>query len=163
VEIRLRDGSWSGETGRGGVSSGSSPGTRRKPIDLSAIKLNDWVADVFAEFAIEQTSTGTGRKLRKYMTSEGDQAQRLSPAASKQRVAAAQEFQRARRGKGARVVTPQLIKEAAEVYKAHFDDRPIQAVTAAFGVSERTASGWITKARREHHYLPETKRGKKAK
>jgi hypothetical protein len=121
-----------------------------RPVDLTAIKLNDWVADVFAAFAIEVDENGLGSK--KYG----------GPAASRQTVAAAETFQRARRGKGARVVTPQLIEAAAQVYREHFDDRPIQAVMAAFGVTERTASGWITDARRKYNYLPETKRGKKS-
>ena len=135
---------------RGLTLTSHAEGRAVRPVDLDAIKLNDWVADVFAAFAIEVSPDGFGSKMRG------------GPAATKQRVAAAEEFQRARRGKGARVVTPQLIESASQIYRDNFSSRPTKAVAAAFGVSERTASSWISLARSEKYgYLPETKRGQK--
>ena len=116
-------------------------------LDLRAIRLSEWVDDIFAEFAMESIPGGV---------SKSDDPRQVMGAAA--------EFQRARRGKGARSIGPDLIRRAAEVYTEHFTDRPIPAVAAAFGVSERTASGYITLARHEpYNYLPETTRGKKAK
>jgi transposase len=73
------------------------------------------------------------------------------------------EFQRARRSKEDRAITAERISQAVDVYREHFDDRPIRAVAAAFGVSERTANSWITRARNPpYNFLPKTTRGKKA-
>lgn len=121
-----------------------------RQLDLDKIKLNEWVADVFAAFAFER---------------QGVVFERLEggPAGHKQDVAAANDFQRARRGKGARIVNEQVIKEAVEIYRRHFNDHPKRAIAEAFGVSERTASDWLTAARSAKfgYLLPPTKPGQK--
>jgi hypothetical protein len=118
-----------------------------RTADLSAIRLNELVDDVCARFAIKIDPNGIGYRR------EGDPAFSFETAAI---------FQRNRRGVGKRKITPSLIRDAAEVYKHHFEDGPIGKVATAFNVSPRTASGWITKAR-ELGYLSKTTRGKKAK
>ena len=115
--------------------------------DLDFVKINNWVADTFAAFAFE---------------SDGAVMERLGGgvAGEKQDIIAAKDFQRARRGK--RKITPQLIKEAAAVYRKHFSDNPIQKVSAAMGVGERMASEYIRLARTEEYgFLPKTNRGQK--
>ncbi len=123
-------------------------GREVRPLDLDAVKLSQWVADTFAAFAFERNGVAMER-------ADG------GPTGQKQDLAAANEFQRARRGRGARTINRQLIQEAAEIYKKNFSSSPTKAVASAFGVSERTASGWITRARKEYGFLPLTKGGQK--
>jgi len=66
----------------------------------------------------------------------------------------------ARKGHGARRLTPALLAEVAQVYRARIDDRPTAAVAAAFGVAHRTAALYVQRAR-EAGLLPPTTRGKK--
>jgi len=140
-------------------------GREVRPLDLSAVKLSEWIADTFAAFAFERRGVAFERVSNVATPEEKDGPTRSAWAGVAQDIAAANEFQRARRGRGARSVTPQLLERASEIYKEHFAASPTKAVAAAFGVSERTASGWITRARSEEYgyLLPPTKRGQKKK
>ena len=124
-------------------------GREVRRLDLDAIKLDQWVADMFALFAFEK---------------RGSVFERVNGgrAGSDQERTAANDFQRARRGKGARIVNKQVITEAVKIYKANYSERPIKAIAMAFDISERTASNWITRARsNEFKLLPPTKPGQK--
>jgi hypothetical protein len=131
------------------ISSVAS-GRAVRQVDLDSIKLNEWVADSFAAFAFERRDSG-------FIRIEG------GPAGSAQDIHAANDFQRARRGKGARIVNQQVIEEAVEIYKRNIRHGAIQAIADAFGVSTRTASSWITRARTDEfgNLLPPTKPGQK--
>lgn len=122
-------------------------GREVRPLDLDAVRLREWVDDIYAAFALDVVDTEHGVRLGPLEDGE-EQLQTLGA------------FAAARRGKAARRVTPQLLETAAQVYREHIHDRPIAAVAAAFDVSERSASDYITKARRAG-YLPPTTRGKK--
>jgi hypothetical protein len=152
-----------------------------RQLDLDRIKLNEWVADTFAAFAFERRGVAFERlssKPTRIGPDADDEGNLLHPdtweedarnspieaawAGEAQDIAAANDFQRARRGKGARIVNEQVIKEAVAIYKQHFNDHPKQAIAQAFGVSERTASAWLTRARSpEFGLLPPTKPGQK--
>lgn len=55
---------------------------------------------------------------------------------------------RAMQRSGRRKVNSDHLKRVAAVYKEH-GDKPVQAVTLAFGTSYRTAARWVQKARAE--------------
>jgi hypothetical protein len=65
-----------------------------------------------------------------------------------------------RTGPGNRVITSELLKSVAEIYRRNIDHAPTQAVARAFGVKSRMASTYVDRARRAG-YLPPTKQGKK--
>lgn len=67
--------------------------------------------------------------------------------------------QKARSGRP-RSVTDTRLDRAADLYRDHIEDRPVQAVAVAFGVSDRTAARYIEKCR-ETGRLPKTTPGKK--
>lgn len=122
-------------------------GREVRPLDLSAIRLADWVTDITAFFAYRIQDNGT--MVRTLTTSD-----RPDPGA-------VQSLMGARKGKGARKLTPTFLGRVADLYRTHFHDSPIAKIATAYGVSERTASSWVTKARLDG-FLPETTRGKKA-
>lgn len=124
-------------------------GREIRSLDLGAIRLREWVDDVFAQFASRVVGTD-GRTVTAVFEVGPDAA-----------LGALSAFENARKGRGARSITPEMLERAAAVYREHFTDRPIQAVASAFGVSERSASGYITKARAAG-LLPATTRGRKA-
>lgn len=55
------------------------------------------------------------------------------------------------RSGGRRSVTDSLLSKVAEVYRQHAGARPVEAVAAAFGKSERTAFRWVQRAREQGH------------
>lgn len=121
--------------------------------DLTAIRLNDWIDAEFAGFAIE--TSGDGRL--------GQKLGGGGPAGRAQIGRSVVEFQKARRNGERPTVTRERIKEAAEIYRANFNGQPIKAVADRMGVSERTASSYITLARSsDYKFLSPTKRGKKS-
>lgn len=61
---------------------------------------------------------------------------------------------------GRRDITPTLLDKVAQVYRDNIDGYPTKAVQHHFQVSQRTAAGYVSKAR-ERGLLPPTKRGKK--
>jgi hypothetical protein len=122
-------------------------GREVRPLDLSAIRLTEWVTDITALFAYRIQDNGT--MVRTMTTSD-----RPDPGA-------VQSLMGARKGKGARKLTPTFLEGVADLYRRHFHDSPIARIATAYGVSERTASSWITRARTDG-LLPETTRGKKA-
>ncbi len=60
-----------------------------------------------------------------------------------------------------RIISDELLRQVADVYRANIHKRgPTQAVAKQFGVGDRMASTYVTKAR-EKGLLPKTQRGKK--
>lgn len=59
-----------------------------------------------------------------------------------------------------RSVTPEILERVAGIYREHIADRPVQAVMAAFGTSERTAARYVERCRAEG-LLPKTEPGRK--
>lgn len=123
-------------------------GREVRTLDLTAIRLAEWVDDVYAAFALRVTNESKGVVVA---VKESDHDSELG---------AVEQFRKARKGKAARKIDDALLRQAAAIYTEHFRDRPIVKVAAAFGVSERTASLYITMARHAEH-LPKTTRGKK--
>lgn len=57
-------------------------------------------------------------------------------------------------------LTDERIRQAAEIYRANLDQRPTEAVAAAFGMAHRTAAKYVMEAR-VRGFLPPTTPGKK--
>jgi hypothetical protein len=127
----------------------SVPGGRDvRPVDLGAVRLHQWVEELFAAFAarvIEDGPDGTAAVVEVPFGPSHDSAVTL--------------LHDARKGVGARRITPALLAEVAEVYRAHVGSRPTASVAAAFGVAHRTAALYVQRAR-EAGLLPPTTRGK---
>ncbi|MGI8757503.1 MAG: hypothetical protein ACR2MB_16925 [Acidimicrobiales bacterium] len=122
-------------------------GREVRTLDLNAVRLGDWVEDVLAAFA------GTIESEDKGVITVG-----YSGGTEAGAVAAIHD---SRKGRGARKITPAFLTEVAEVYRKNFEDRPLQAVAAAFGVQDRQASNYVERCRAEG-LLPKTTQGKKA-
>ena len=75
-------------------------------------------------------------------------------------VDAVRAFQRARKGRSARKITPAFLERVAETYRTNLNGNPTEAVARTEGVAHRTAGGYVEKAR-DAGILPPTTRGKK--
>ena len=62
--------------------------------------------------------------------------------------------------KGKRLVTDQLLRQVADVYRTNIDHAPTQAVARTFAVKSRMASKYVQQAR-DRGLLPPTTQGKK--
>lgn len=105
-----------------------------RPGDLEAVRLNEWVEDLFAATAMrattEETSPGVYRTAYRIPNEQ----------------AAADALRAARRRGARRKITDEALGEVAEVYKGA-PRAPTRAVADHFGKSHRTASDYIAKAR----------------
>jgi len=128
-----------------------------RTTDLRAVALEDWIERFFALTARRIVSNVGG-----VVTSEAryDEA----TVRGTERV-----IQRARAGRR-RAITDEFLSKVAAVYRAHIDDRPLEAVRTAFGgrgengerLAARTAAMYVQRARTAGHLPPTTKGKKKA-
>lgn len=129
-----------------GVAIRESPACSEvRSRDLKAIRLEDILETATA--LASYRSTGDGTMVR---------ASSVDHRASDIRAI------REARSQARRKVTPELLAEVADLYRAYFDDSPIERIATAFQVSERTAARYVQLCRRDGH-LPPTTPGKKAK
>ncbi len=71
----------------------------------------------------------------------------VRPSANEsERLATKRAVQQTRKGPR-RKVTDELLRDVAEVYRAHIDDRPTQAVRERFGMPQSTAALYVRRAR----------------
>jgi hypothetical protein len=117
-----------------------------RALDLAAVKIESWIEDIFGLFAQEIVSEEPGRTIA---------VQRVGTE-----VAAARDMHGARKGRGARTITPALLEQVAAVYTANLSARPLQAVADSRGVSYSMASKYV-RAARDAGLLPETTPGRK--
>jgi hypothetical protein len=110
-------------------------GREVKALDLDAIKLREWVEEIYALFALQVVDEEAG--VVKAVLSTSDDAH----------VGAVQAFQRARKGKSARKITPTFLAGIAKVYRNNLSKNPTQAVQREYGVEYRTAAGYVQRAR----------------
>lgn len=106
--------------------------------DLDAIRLDDWLEQIVAECSLKKSGSGWGKPVQDISAVRDIRSVRRSP----------------------RSVTPEMVSAAAEIYKAHFDGRPTDAVARSFGVSYRTAARYIQHARATG-LLSKTEQGRK--
>ena len=73
---------------------------------------------------------------------------------------AANKLRGMRAGATTRGITPQLLERVARVYRANIDQNPNKAIELEFGVAQRTAAEYVSRARKRG-LLPPTTRGRK--
>lgn len=114
-----------------------------RTADLEAIDLANWIEDVLTECAWRRGPHGGWDN----------------------RVAGAPEARRAVQDAlrvGRRKISPELLSEVAEIYRANIDGKPIEAVRDSLGVEYRTAARYVQLCRSdEFDLLPKTQRGKR--
>jgi len=125
------------------LSFTSQPGqseVRRK--HLRAVDLDRLAIDLYA---VEVTDSDYDAEPHEYAV-----AQRI-----------AEKFiERQRLPRDYRVITNDLLKKVAEVYRDNIKGAPTKAVAKHFGVKDRMASTYVDRARKAGH-LPPTKQGQK--
>ncbi len=126
----------------------SEGGRGLKPLDLRAVRLVEWIEDIYAMFAMRVLDEREGVVTAVMEVSDRAHDDAIS------------EFKRARRGKGARKITPAFLASVAEIYKEHQSGAPTAAVASAFGVRHRMASEYAKRAEAAG-YLPATSPGKR--
>jgi hypothetical protein len=104
--------------------------------DVRAVRLEDWLEEIVAA-ASEQVVSDEGGVTTTVISTSEDARQR-----------AIRSVREARRG-GRRKITPELLARVAEVYLAHQDERPVEAVMSAFLTSYRTAARYVQLAREQ--------------
>ncbi|BBY15754.1 hypothetical protein [Mycolicibacterium litorale] len=119
------------------------PGGRGlRSIDLDAIDVAGWVEDIMTECIWHEGPDG--RRLPRAGLADGRKAVRAAQRA------------------GHRTVTPELLAEVARIYRANVDGKPIKAISAEFGLGERTAARYVQMCRSDKYgLLPKTERGKR--
>jgi hypothetical protein len=123
-------------------------GREVRQTDLRSVSIADMVEGVYAGFA------------RKITRVEDGVITAVEEAGEIAYIDAIRDIANARKGKGARKVTPEFLAEVAEVYRQHIDDRPTSAVQRAFTVGPSMAADYVSRAR-QAGLLPPTTPGKK--
>ncbi|MBB6351875.1 hypothetical protein FHU36_008458 [Nonomuraea muscovyensis] len=123
-------------------------GREIKQLDLRDISIADLVERTFALFS------------QRVILEESDHMVAVQDFGSGARAEAARIIGQARKGKGARKITPAFLAEVAKVYREHGEKNPTQAVQRAFDVSPRMAGNYIRKAR-DLELLPEVTDGRR--
>lgn len=121
-------------------------GREVRSVDLRAVRIEDWVEDIVSAVAGKIEWNDDGHATIKYARTE--EAERAAARAIRQARATT-------RGN-----VQKRLPEVAEVYRRHFEGRPVEAVGAAFGVSYRTAGRYVQLCR-DAGLLPPTTPGKK--
>lgn len=114
--------------------------------DLAAVRLEDVLEAATSLAAFREDDDGTMRRVSQARPDRNADIQTIRAARSQTR----------------RKVTPEVLAEVADLYRAYFDDSPIERIATAFQVSERTAARYVQLCRRDGR-LPQTVPGKKAK
>lgn len=123
-------------------------GREVRPSDLKAVHVTQMLEEIFAWLSMR-------------VVEEGDeQITAVEEWDEQAQITAVRDIAAARKGRHVRKVTPELLAEVAQIYRENIAGNPTQAVATAFGVSKRTASLYVQRAREAGH-LPPTTRGKK--
>ena len=113
------------------------------PSDLRAIRLNEWIEDLFAVVAMKASSEET---------TPGNYLVTFTPPDPR---VAAEAMRNARRRGARRKLTDAFLDEVADVHRSA-SRAPTQAVADHFGVKHRTASLYIARAREQGLLTKET-------
>jgi len=123
-------------------------GREVRQTDLRNISINDMVEGIYAGFSQKITREENGVIMA--VEAAGDIAYNE----------AMKDIAATRKGRGARKIDDQFLAEVAEVYRAHLNDKPTQAVQRAFNVGPSMAADYVSRARRLG-LLPATTPGRK--
>lgn len=131
------------------VSIDSVEGGREvKQLDLRAFSVADMVENLYAAFSAKIVSEKDG-----YITTAPTWGELAHDDAVR-------DIMDTRKGKGARKITEEFLREVAQVYVEHADKNPTQAVQRRFEVSPRMAGNYIRRAR-DLDLLPEVTDGRR--
>jgi len=127
----------------------SKPGAREvRTLDMRAVALEDWIEKLYSLTATVIVEEGP----------DGDMTTGVRTWDQKELRRTARTIQQAR-AVSRRKITPAFLADVAKVYRAHVDERPVEAVQATFGGSYRTAAMYVQRARAAKE-LPPTTQGK---
>ncbi|GGO70682.1 hypothetical protein [Nonomuraea cavernae] len=123
-------------------------GREVKQNDLRTVSIAEMVEGIYAGFSekIEREENGVIMAV----ASSGEIAY----------VDAMHDIAAARKGRGARKITPTFLAEVADVYRANVNENPTQAVRRTYDVSTSMAAEYVRRARKAG-LLPATTSGKK--
>ena len=127
--------------------SAADGGREIRSVDLRAVRLEEWVEDIVSAIAMKVESIAEDGTV----TASHERSVLAEQAALK----AIRDARRATRRN-----VEKILPEVARIYRARIDDRPVEAVQAAFGVSYRTAGRYVQLCR-DADLLPPTTPGKK--
>lgn len=116
--------------------------------DLRAIPLTDWVEHFFALTATVITGEDESGVIEGVVTLDEKAVRKTEKVVQQARSA------------GRRKITDDFLREVADIYRAHIDERPVEAVRLAMAVQYRTAAMYVERARAEG-FLPKTSPGKR--
>jgi len=126
----------------------SKPGAREvRTLDMRAVALEDWIEKLYSLTATVIVEEGPDGAYTGAVTWDEKELRRTAHTIQQARAVSR------------RKITPAFLADVAKVYRAHVDDRPVEAVRATFGGSYRTAAMYVQRARAVE-LLPPTTQGK---
>lgn len=124
-------------------------GRQVRTTDVRAVALEDWVETLYSYTATVIIDEVDGQMTTGVYTLDEAELRKTEHAIQKARATSR------------RTITDDFLAEVATVYRAHVNDRPVEAVRAATGAgSYRTASMYVQRARAAG-LLPATSPGKR--
>jgi len=118
-----------------------------RTLDLRAVELENWIEWLFslaASVVVDESADGSVTAIQTFDEDVTRQTARAIQQA---------------RSMARRKITPAFLDAVATVYRDNADERPVEAVNAAFGGSYRTAAMYVQRARAAG-LLPPTTPGK---
>ena len=125
-----------------------SGGREVRTLDVRAVALEDWIEKLYSLTATVILEEWPGGGMKTGAVTWGERDLRRTARVIQQARAASR-----------RKITDSFLRDVAKVYRANLDERPVEAVRAAFGGSYRTAAMYVQRARAAE-LLPPTTRGK---
>lgn len=153
IRVEIRDGSPEVVE----LSWNSQPGQRDiRQKDLREINVEKLAVDTYTTSGMVPFPKGPGGS-----PPTDEQITEWAKEIRKRRAGSRSFVARQRATRERRVISDEFLQSVAEVYRANINKRaPTQEVAKQFGVENRMASVYVTKAR-EKGFLPKTKRGRK--
>jgi hypothetical protein len=127
----------------------SKAGAREvRTLDVRAVALEDWIEKLYSLTGTVILEEGPNGEVTAGVVTWNEKDLRQTVRTIQQARAVSR-----------RKITPAFLADVAKVYRAHADERPVEAVQAAFGGSYRTAAMYVQRARAAK-LLPPTTQGK---
>jgi hypothetical protein len=149
-------------------------GREVRGVDYRAVDLENWVDTIAAEASMDVVTADDGttvfrRSLNRALRSSGageaidaslpEFARMLRDDSGEKESRQARKTIKSARSGARRIVTDDVLRKVAEVYRENVADRPVEAVGGAFRTTHRTAARYVQRAR-EQGFLPPTTQGK---
>ena len=139
--------------------SARADGPEVRDKDLRAVRIESLIEQAVARCSMRQVDPSEIPRMSPADLADGIPAENYE-AARRVRKENLANVRRARAGRPR--VSRERLAKVAELYRAHIDSQPVEAVRAAFGVSYRTAARYVELCRSdEYRLLPKTSPGRK--